>query len=131
MNDEHDNAAIDREFLQDQGADALSTSLLREWWGARSEASTHVPSRHSQDADDHANLYFYNARRLLAFHWQGDVTRPVEVSFGGDHEQPSWVFRFQDHRPRRVIAGTHTLVQAFEKTCKNWINATEEREGLR
>lgn len=127
MNDEHDNAVTDRDMLE--RTNALSMSMLREWWGDRRDASTHSPSRHSQDADNHANLYFHDSVRILSFHWQGDVTRPIEVSFGGDHEPPSWVFRFQDYRPRRVIAGTSTLVQAFEKTCKNWIKSMEE--GLR
>jgi hypothetical protein len=136
MNDEHDNAIIDREFLQEQGGDLLSTSMLREWWAEKSDdlsSRCHItrPPRIPQDADGHANLYYYDARRMLAFHWRGDVTRPIEVSYGGDHEAASWIFRFQDHRPRRVIAGTQTLVQAFEKTCKNWIDSIEEQEGLR
>lgn len=103
------------------------TNEDREWWAEQADLSTLDKPGPWMDGDGQANLYYYDEPRLLAFHWNGDASQPVEVSYGGDHEPPRWEFDFMQHRePRLIIAGTRSMVLAFQYACDRWVEAKED-----
>lgn len=69
----------------------------------------------------------YQAEDGHYFTWSGAVSMSVSV-MSGAHEQAAQIDKFQytDFRPDWVLAGTLSVVLAFQEACDKWIKAQKE-----
>jgi hypothetical protein len=84
-----------------------------------------VPDFGSEGLDGEPFFGYYDKDRTLSFIWSGDVTREVQVSYGGYGEPVFARFDFRSYKPKWVIAGTKTSAMAFQYACVNWIDFQE------
>ena len=101
----------------------MSDDLVMRWYERSKSDPGEVPDQPQQDADGTASLYYYDQARSLAFHWTGRAGHKIEVSQGGDHEDPVWAF----DPPTEPLGsfGFHGHVMAFQMACEVWISQVE------
>lgn len=95
------------------------------YWAMQAERSNVVVEERADD-DGTAGFYYYDRNRTLAFHWTGDVMKPVQVQHGGDHEPVAFEFSYMRYKPLWVVAGTKTAALAFKFACDNWVERVEK-----
>ncbi len=127
---------IPMEYDENDRVTWIKGSSPSDWWYENSQAvfgpvhAKQLDSQQRQDRDGQANLYYYDHPRTLAFHWSGNPDEKVEVSFGGDHEEPAWFFDYRTHAEHldvNVARPTvyQTMIAEFAATCVAWIEKQE------